>query len=132
MTKGEQVDLQTHGSPLGHHLLQFLHMSETETVVMTVEKMMVGMTVMLLDHSDLPCTGDAVKRLPYSSCCKPIHSIQVNTTCASCHCLLTSSNMHLEVNHKCQMVFDWLTKLCRCPMVAIISSKVSLLLSSLL
>jgi hypothetical protein len=41
------VDLQTHGSPIGHHLLWFLHMSETEMVVMTEERMMVRMTVMM-------------------------------------------------------------------------------------
>jgi hypothetical protein len=45
MTKGKQVNSQTHDSLIGHRLLQFLHMSETETVVMTVESMMVGMTV---------------------------------------------------------------------------------------
>jgi hypothetical protein len=45
MTKGKRVDPQTHGSPIGHHLLRFLHMSETEMVVMTEESMMVGMTV---------------------------------------------------------------------------------------
>jgi hypothetical protein len=47
MMKGKQADLQTHGRTIGHHLLQFLHMSETETVVMTEERMMVGMTVMV-------------------------------------------------------------------------------------
>jgi hypothetical protein len=47
MTKGKQVDPQTHGSPIGRHLLRFLHMSETETVVMTGKRMMVGMTVMV-------------------------------------------------------------------------------------
>jgi hypothetical protein len=36
------VDLQTHGSPIGRRLLQFLHMSETEMVVMTAERMMVN------------------------------------------------------------------------------------------
>jgi hypothetical protein len=46
MTKEKQVDSQTHDSPIGHHLLWFLHMSETEMVVMTEESMMVGMTVM--------------------------------------------------------------------------------------
>jgi hypothetical protein len=130
MTKGKRVDLQTHGSPIGRHLSQFLHMSETETVVMTVEKDGWNDSDGV-DCSDLPRTGDAVKQLPYSSCCKPIHSIRVNTTHASCCCLSTSSNRHLEVNHKCRMVFDWLTKLRRCPMVAIISSKVSSSLSSL-
>jgi hypothetical protein len=47
MTKGKQADSQTHGSLIGCHLLQFLHMSETEMVVMTEERMMVGMTVMV-------------------------------------------------------------------------------------
>jgi hypothetical protein len=47
MTKGKRVDSQTHDSLIGHCLLQFLHMSETETVVMTEESMMVGMTVMV-------------------------------------------------------------------------------------
>jgi hypothetical protein len=47
MTKGKQADLQTHGSLIGRHLLQFLHMSETEIVVMTEERMMVEMTVMV-------------------------------------------------------------------------------------
>jgi hypothetical protein len=45
--KGKRVDLQTHGSLISCHLLRFLHMSETETVVMTEERMMVGMTVMV-------------------------------------------------------------------------------------
>jgi hypothetical protein len=45
--EGKRGELQTHGSPISRHLLQFLHMSETETVVMTEEKMMVGMTVMV-------------------------------------------------------------------------------------
>jgi hypothetical protein len=44
--KRERADSQTHDSPIGRRLLQFLHMSETETVVMTEESMMVGMTVM--------------------------------------------------------------------------------------
>jgi hypothetical protein len=47
MTKGKRVDPQTHGSLIGRRLLQFLHMSETEMVVMTEESMMVGMTVMV-------------------------------------------------------------------------------------
>jgi hypothetical protein len=47
MMKGKRGELQTHDSPIGHHLLQFLHMSETETVVMTEERMMVGLTVMV-------------------------------------------------------------------------------------
>jgi hypothetical protein len=46
MTKGKRVDSQTHGSPIGHRLLRFIYKSETETVVMTEESMMVGMTVM--------------------------------------------------------------------------------------
>jgi hypothetical protein len=75
MMKGKRVDLQTHGSPIGCHLLQFLHMSETKTVVMTEERMMVGDNSDGVDCFDLPCTGDAVKRLPYRSCCKPIRSI---------------------------------------------------------
>jgi hypothetical protein len=45
--KGKQVDLQTHGSPIGCHLLWFLHMGETEMVVMTEERMMVGMAVIV-------------------------------------------------------------------------------------
>jgi hypothetical protein len=45
--KGKRADLQTHGSPIGRHLLQFLHMSETEMVVMTEERMMIRMTVMV-------------------------------------------------------------------------------------
>jgi hypothetical protein len=47
ITKGKWVDLQTHGKIIGHHLLQFLHMSGTEMVVMTKERRMVGMTVMM-------------------------------------------------------------------------------------
>jgi hypothetical protein len=47
MMKEKQADPQTHGSPIGRHLLQFLHMSKTEMVVMTEERMMVGMTVMV-------------------------------------------------------------------------------------
>jgi hypothetical protein len=46
MTKEKRVDSQTHDSPIGCRLLQFLYMSETKTVVMTEESMMVGMTVM--------------------------------------------------------------------------------------
>jgi hypothetical protein len=38
---------RSHGSLKGRHLSQFLHMSETEMVVMTEERMMVGMTVMV-------------------------------------------------------------------------------------
>jgi hypothetical protein len=45
MTKGKREELQTHGSLIGCRLSQFLHMSETETVVMTMESMMVGVTV---------------------------------------------------------------------------------------
>jgi hypothetical protein len=45
MTKGKREELQTHGSLIGHRLSQFLHMSGTEMVVMTVESMMVGLTV---------------------------------------------------------------------------------------
>jgi hypothetical protein len=41
------VDLQTHDSLIGHRLLQFLHMSETEMVVMTEERLMVKMTVVI-------------------------------------------------------------------------------------
>jgi hypothetical protein len=47
MTKEKQVDLQTHDSLIGRRLLPFLHMSGTETVVMTEERLMVGMTVMM-------------------------------------------------------------------------------------
>jgi hypothetical protein len=47
MMKGKQVDLQTHDSLIGHRLLLFLHMSGTETVVMTEERLMVGMTVVM-------------------------------------------------------------------------------------
>jgi hypothetical protein len=47
MTKGKQGELQTHGSLISHHLLQFLRMSETEMVMMTEERMMVGLTVMV-------------------------------------------------------------------------------------
>jgi hypothetical protein len=109
MTKGKRADSQTHGSPIGHHLLQFLHMSGTKTVVMTEDGWDDSDGV---DRSNLPHTGDAVKRLPYSSCCKPICSIRVNTSRASCRCLSTSSNRCLEVSHKCQIVFDWLMRLC--------------------
>jgi hypothetical protein len=41
------VDLQTRDSLIGRHLLPFLHMSGTETVVMTQERLMVGMTVVM-------------------------------------------------------------------------------------
>jgi hypothetical protein len=45
MMKGKREELQTCGSLIGRRLSQFLHMSGTETVVMTVESMMVGLTV---------------------------------------------------------------------------------------
>jgi hypothetical protein len=45
--KGKQVDLQTYDSLIGRRLLPFLHMSGTETVVMTKERLMVGMTVVM-------------------------------------------------------------------------------------
>jgi hypothetical protein len=45
MMKGKREELQTHGSLIGRCLSQFLHMSGTETVVMTVMSMMVGLTV---------------------------------------------------------------------------------------
>jgi hypothetical protein len=45
MTKGKQWELQTHDSLISRRLLQFLHMNETEMVMMTVENVMVGMTV---------------------------------------------------------------------------------------
>jgi hypothetical protein len=45
MTKGKREELQTHGSLIGRRLSRFLHMSGTEMVVMTVESMMVGLTV---------------------------------------------------------------------------------------
>jgi hypothetical protein len=47
MMKGKRVDLQTHDSLIGRRLLLFLHMSGTETVVMTEERLMVGMTVVM-------------------------------------------------------------------------------------
>jgi hypothetical protein len=47
MTKGKQVGLQTHDSLIGRRLFLFLHMSGTETVVMTEERLMVGMTVVM-------------------------------------------------------------------------------------
>jgi hypothetical protein len=47
MTKGKRVGLQTRDSLIGCHLLPFLHMSRTETVVMTEERLMVGMTVVM-------------------------------------------------------------------------------------
>jgi hypothetical protein len=47
MTKEKRVDLQTCDSLTGHPLLVFLHMSGTETVVMTEERLMVGMTVVM-------------------------------------------------------------------------------------
>jgi hypothetical protein len=45
MTKGKQEELQTHGSLTSRRLLQSLRMSGTETVMMTVMSMMVGLTV---------------------------------------------------------------------------------------
>jgi hypothetical protein len=60
MMKGKRGKLQTHGSPIGRHLLQFLHMSESEMVVMTGEND--GWDDSNgVDRSNLPCTGDAVK-----------------------------------------------------------------------
>jgi hypothetical protein len=47
MMKGKQVDLQTRDSLIGRRLLPFLHMSGTEMVVMTEERLMVGMTVVM-------------------------------------------------------------------------------------
>jgi hypothetical protein len=47
MTKGKQVDLQTRDSLIGRRLLPFLHMSGTEMVVMTQERLMVGITVVV-------------------------------------------------------------------------------------
>jgi hypothetical protein len=47
MMKGKRGELQTHGSLIDRHLLQFLYMSETEMDVMTEERVMVGMTVMV-------------------------------------------------------------------------------------
>jgi hypothetical protein len=47
MTKGKRVDLQTHDSLIGRCLLPFLHISGTEMVVMTQERLMVGMTVVV-------------------------------------------------------------------------------------
>jgi hypothetical protein len=47
MTKGKRVDLQTRDSLIGCRLLLFLHRSGTKTVVMTVERLMVGMTVVM-------------------------------------------------------------------------------------
>jgi hypothetical protein len=47
MTKGKRVDFQTHDNLIGRRLLPFLHMSGTEMVVMTEERLMVGMTVVM-------------------------------------------------------------------------------------
>jgi hypothetical protein len=47
MTKGKRVDFQTHDSLIDCRLLQFLYMSGTERVVMTEERLMVGMTVVM-------------------------------------------------------------------------------------
>jgi hypothetical protein len=45
MMKGKREELQTYGSLIGRRLSQFLYMSGTETVVITVMSMMVGLTV---------------------------------------------------------------------------------------
>jgi hypothetical protein len=45
--KEKQVDLQTRDSLIGHRSLPFRHMSGTEMVVMTEERLMVGMTVVM-------------------------------------------------------------------------------------
>jgi hypothetical protein len=53
-------------------------MSGTKTVVMTVgeyDGWVDSGETNGVDRSDLPHTGDAVKRLPYNSCCKPIRFI---------------------------------------------------------
>jgi hypothetical protein len=47
MTKEKRVDLQTRDSLIGRCLLPFLHMSRTKMVVMTEERLMVGMTVVM-------------------------------------------------------------------------------------
>jgi hypothetical protein len=47
MTKGKRVDLQTRDSLIDRCLLPFLHMSGTEMVVMTEERLMVGVTISL-------------------------------------------------------------------------------------
>jgi hypothetical protein len=47
MTKGKRVDLQTCDSLISRRLLPFLHISGFETVVMTEERLMVGMTVVM-------------------------------------------------------------------------------------
>jgi hypothetical protein len=47
MMKKKRVDLQTCGKMIGRCLLQFLHKSETEMVVMTEGIRIVGMTVMM-------------------------------------------------------------------------------------
>jgi hypothetical protein len=91
MTKGKREELQTHGSLIGRGGDDN---GEYDGWVDSGE-------INGVDCSDLPCTGNTVKRLPYNSCCKPIRSIRVNITRASCRCLSTSSNRHLEVSHKC-------------------------------
>jgi hypothetical protein len=47
MTKGKRVNLQTRDSLIGRRLLPFLYMSGAEMVVMTQERLMVGMTVVM-------------------------------------------------------------------------------------
>jgi hypothetical protein len=47
MMKGKRVDLQTRDSLISRRLLPFLHMNGTETVVMTGERLMAGMTVVM-------------------------------------------------------------------------------------
>jgi hypothetical protein len=47
MMKGKRVDLQTCDSLIDRYLLPFLHMSGTEMVVMTQERLMVGITVVM-------------------------------------------------------------------------------------
>jgi hypothetical protein len=44
ITKGKQVDLQTHGRMIDHHLSQFLCKNRTEMVVMTEDYGMVETT----------------------------------------------------------------------------------------
>jgi hypothetical protein len=45
MMKGKREELQTPDSLISRRLSRFLHMSGTETVVMTVTSVMVGLTV---------------------------------------------------------------------------------------
>jgi hypothetical protein len=47
MTKGKRVNLQTRDSLIGRRLLPFLYMSGAEMVVMTQERLIVGMTVVM-------------------------------------------------------------------------------------